>query len=101
MSHLALVFYQNEVTTRAVLTKKPAPEFTDAGRSAGISGTVRLRIIMSADGTVSHFFVIKPLSHGMTEAAIEAARKIKFTPATFNGRAVSQFVTIEYNFNYR
>lgn len=94
------VFYLDEVTTRAVLTKKPAPDFTDAARQASVSGTVRLRLILSADGTVSHFFVLKPLSHGLTEAAIDAARKIKFTPATFNGRTVSQFVSIEYHFNY-
>ena len=30
--------------------------------------------------------------------ALNAARGIKFKPATKDGRPVSQFVTIEYNF---
>src|ERR671939_458012 len=33
------------------------------------------------------------------EAAVAAARSIKFIPAQKDGRAVSQYVTIEYNFN--
>jgi hypothetical protein len=39
------------------------------------------------------------LPDGLTEACINAARKIKFIPAMKDGRFVSQYVTIEYNFN--
>ncbi|MDX6695309.1 MAG: hypothetical protein QOF02_3861, partial [Blastocatellia bacterium] len=37
--------------------------------------------------------------YGLTEKAIAAARQIRFSPAMKDGRAVSQFVQIEYNFN--
>jgi outer membrane biosynthesis protein TonB len=35
----------------------------------------------------------------LTEKAIAAARQIRFQPAQKDGRAVSQWITIEYNFN--
>jgi TonB family protein len=35
----------------------------------------------------------------LTEKAIAAAKKIKFTPAEKDGRPVSQYVTLEYNFH--
>jgi hypothetical protein len=34
----------------------------------------------------------------LTEQAIKAARGIRFRPAEKDGRAVAQFVTLEYNF---
>ncbi|MBA3323229.1 MAG: energy transducer TonB, partial [Pyrinomonadaceae bacterium] len=36
---------------------------------------------------------------GLTEKAIEAARRITFTPAEKDGRPVSQYITLVYNFN--
>ncbi|MFL6336591.1 MAG: hypothetical protein ACJ754_25085 [Pyrinomonadaceae bacterium] len=33
------------------------------------------------------------------EAAVETARGIRFKPASIDGRPVSQFVVLEYNFN--
>jgi len=39
------------------------------------------------------------LPYGLTERAIAAARQIKFTPATKDGRPVSMYIQLEYNFN--
>jgi outer membrane biosynthesis protein TonB len=39
------------------------------------------------------------LPDGLTEKAMEAARRIQFTPAEKDGRRVSQYATINYNFN--
>ena len=89
----------SETTTRALITAKPEPGFTEAARRAGVVGVVRLRAVLGADGRVSHVLVVKGLPLGLTERAVAAARQIKFRPATVNGQAVSQFVTLEYNFN--
>jgi outer membrane biosynthesis protein TonB len=35
----------------------------------------------------------------LTEKAIAAARRIQFSPAMKDGRAVSQYIRVEYNFN--
>jgi hypothetical protein len=42
---------------------------------------------------------VSGLPYGLTEKAIAAARQIRFQPAMKDGRAVSQFIQIEYNFN--
>jgi TonB family protein len=95
----AQVFRQAEVTTKALITYKPEPGFTERARQENVAGVIRLRAVLAADGRVKHILVIKGLPHGLTEKAVEAARRIRFTPATVEGRPVSQFVVLEYNFN--
>ena len=89
----------SEVTTKAVLSSKPEPSYTEAAREACVDGVVKLRLVLASDGTVKHILPLKSLSHGLTEKAIAAARKIKFVPATKNGRPASQWAVIEYSFN--
>lgn len=93
------VYVAADVTTRAQIVSKPEPLYTEQARHKGITGTIILRMLLSFDGRVRHIVVVKGLGGGLTEMAVNAARRIKFTPATKNGRPVSQFVTIEYNFN--
>ncbi|MDQ3755799.1 MAG: TonB family protein [Acidobacteriota bacterium] len=84
---------------KAVLLSKPTPSYTESARQADVSGEIILRVVLASDGAVKHILVVQSLSHGLTEKAVAAARKIKFTPATKNGQPVSQYVTIAYNFN--
>jgi hypothetical protein len=48
---------------------------------------------------VKYIIVLSGLPGGLTERAVEAARRIKFFPATKDGRPVSMFIQLEYNFN--
>ncbi|MGB8507695.1 MAG: energy transducer TonB, partial [Pyrinomonadaceae bacterium] len=95
----ARIFKSHEVSRRAVIVSKPDPGFTEEARKENVTGVVRLRAVLSANGTVSGISVINGLSAGLTERAINAARSIKFQPAQKDGRAVSQYITLEYNFN--
>jgi TonB family protein len=92
-------FRQNEVTRKAVITSKPEPGFTEEARKNNVTGVVRLRAILHASGAVQGISVVKGLPDGLTEKAISAARQIRFTPAEKDGRSVSQYVVLEYNFN--
>ncbi|MCA1620850.1 MAG: TonB family protein [Acidobacteria bacterium] len=92
-------FRQNEVTKKAVLTRKPEPGFTEQARRFWVTGTVRLRAILWAGGEVRQIAVVRGLPHGLTQKAIAAARAIKFEPAQKGGRPVSQYVVLEYHFN--
>jgi len=94
------VFKPAEVSRKAVITVKPAPGFTEEARKNNVEGTVRLRAILSASGSVQGISVVKGLPDGLTEKAIAAAKQIRFTPAQKDGRTVSQYVTLEYNFNF-
>jgi TonB family protein len=89
----------DQLTTKAVITYKPEPGFTEKARQNGVTGAVRLRVVLGADGRVRHIDPVRSLPDGLTEMAVEAARKVRFKPATFEGRPVSQFVVLEYNFN--
>ena len=89
----------SEVSRRAVITYRPEPNFTEEARRKNVTGTVRLRAVLTASGQVTNISVLKGLPDGLTERAIEAARRIRFTPAQKNGRAVSQWIVVEYNFN--
>ena len=89
----------SDVTTKAVVNERPEPLYTQRARENQVTGTVRLRMVLAADGTVKYIFALTRLPDGLTEAAIRAARSIKFIPATKDGRPVSQFATIDYSFN--
>lgn len=93
------IWFGDEVTTKIRVLSKPEPSYTEQARLAGLTGTVILRAVFAVDGRVRHILVIKSLPNGLTEQAVEAAKRIKFTPATSNGRPVSMFVQLEYNFN--
>lgn len=92
------VFGAGEVNTRARLLESPAATYPAEARAAGASGEVRLRLVLAADGTVKYIFPMKSLKYGLTEAAMEAARQIKFTPAIRDGQPASQFATLAYEF---
>jgi TonB family protein len=85
------------VDRRAVIHERPEAVYTEEARRAGIKGKVVLRVILFRDGRTSAS-VVKGLSHGLTEKALEAAGKIKFTPAKLDGRPVSVVRRIEYVF---
>jgi TonB family protein len=85
-------------TPLKVLSKPPA-SYTENARSAGVSGAVRLLVGFSADGAVKHILIVKPLGFGLNEEAVRAARRIKFEPATKDGKPVSVVKQIEYSFS--
>ena len=92
-------FKQNEVTKKALITRKPEPGFTEWARLFNVTGVVRLRAVLSKTGEVTSISVVKHLPHGLTEKAIAALRQVRFTPAQKDGQAVSQYAVFEYNFN--
>jgi TonB family protein len=84
---------------KAIFLYRPEPGYTEAARQKNVSGTVRLRMLLRADGTAKVLRVVKGLPEGLTEKAVEAAEQVKFKPAERDGRPVSSVSTLEYNFN--
>ncbi|HKX28828.1 MAG TPA: TonB family protein [Blastocatellia bacterium] len=81
-----------------ILYKEKA-KYTEEARQNKIQGTVTLNVVFNADGTISQFRVVRGLPDGLTEKAIEAARKIRFQPAVKNGQPVSVRGNLEFTFN--
>ncbi len=92
-------FRPNEVTQKARIIAKPSPEYTEEARKNQVTGTVTLQMVFSSSGAVTNIRAVNGLPYGLTEKAIAAARRIQFTPAQKDGRAVSQHIKVEYNFN--
>jgi TonB family protein len=80
------------------LLSKPEPSYTKEARKNKIAGTVILKVVFTSKGTVENIHVVRELPDGLTERAIEAAKKIKFVPATKDGHAVSMWMQLEYVF---
>ena len=93
------IYTGREVDTKARLISKPEPNYTAKARKREVTGTVVLKVVFSAQGTVMNIRTVASLPDGLTERAIEAARKIKFIPATKDGRYVSMWMQLEYNFS--
>lgn len=92
------VYSGRDLTRRARITSRPEPQKTDEAQRSGISGVVVLRAVFSANGKVERIKVVSGLPAGLTEEAVNAARKIKFIPAVKDGRYASQYIQIEYYF---
>ena len=95
----AKLFVGREVDRKAVSVMKPEPTYTDEARQNAIVGTVVLKVVLTSDGKVTNIITAAGLPYGLTEKAIEAAKKIKFVPAVKGGKFVSMWMQLEYNFN--
>jgi TonB family protein len=92
-------FSPKQVTRKATIIWRPPPIYTEEARQNQVNGTVVLRAVFSSSGYVTNIKVVSGLADGLTERAIEAARSIRFFPAVKDGKFVSQYIQIEYNFN--
>lgn len=93
------IFSGKDVNSKARVLSKPEPQYTEDARKNQITGTVVLRAVFTSGGQVTNIRAVSGLPYGLTERAIAAARNIKFVPATKDGRAVSMYIQLEYNFN--
>ena len=93
------IFTLKEVDKRVQIGMKIEPSYTDAARQNEIKGVVVLKCMFAADGTVNDIRVVTGLPYGLTERSIAVARKIKFIPAIKDGKYVSVWIQLEYNFN--
>jgi TonB family protein len=93
------IFSGKDVTSKARILEKPEPQYTEAARKNQITGTVIIKAIFSSSGQVTNIVAVSKLPDGLTEKAIAAARQIRFVPATKDGRPVSMYMQLEYNFN--
>jgi tetratricopeptide (TPR) repeat protein len=93
------IYRLDEVTTRPVITYRQKAVYTEDARQNKVSGAVQLLAVFTSDGKIEGVIPVEWLPGGLTETAIQAARRIRFQPATKDGRPVSVIVKLEYNFS--
>ncbi|PYQ50573.1 MAG: energy transducer TonB [Acidobacteria bacterium] len=81
-----------------VVIKRVEPTYPDTARKAKIAGVVIVEAIIDKDGNVDKAKVLKGLSMGLSEAAVDAVRKWKFKPGTMNGEPVDVIFNLTVNF---
>jgi TonB family protein len=94
-------YYKNSITDSVgfKIMNQPQAVYTDIAAMANISGVVRLLVEFAGNGKIEHILVIKSLGYGLDENAIQAAKKIAFTPASKDGKSVGTVKVLEYKFN--
>lgn len=85
-----------ELKGRAVNLVKP--EYTREAIQAKTTGEVKLALELDDTGRVTAVTRLTVLPNGLTEAAIDAARKSTFRPASRDGKPFRGTGTITYNF---
>jgi protein TonB len=69
------------------------PSYTEEARRARVEGRVRLELDVDEQGVVTAARVLEGLGYGLDEAALAAAKNLRFAAAQQDGRAVaSRFI---------
>jgi TonB family protein len=85
-------------TTPVEITFKPNPVYTQEARDLKLEGEVLLEVSFSATGTLHVNKVVRGMGHGLDEAAITAANKIRFKPALRYGQPVDSTAVVHVTF---
>jgi TonB family protein len=85
-------------TTGVAILSKPNPAYSTEARTMKLEGDVVLDVVFLASGQVQVISVVSGLGHGLDEAAIRAARMIRFRPAQRNGQPVDFHAHVRIEF---
>jgi len=77
---------------------KPLPVYTEEARRLKIEGEVLVEVLFAASGEVRISRVVQSLGHGLDEAAVRAAERIRFKPAENNGNPVDSVAIARITF---
>jgi TonB family protein len=85
-------------TTSVEITYKPNPVYTEEARNLKLEGEVLLEVQFAANGQLHVNRVVRGLGHGLDEAAVAAANKMRFKPAMRNGQAMDSTAVVHVVF---
>ena len=85
-----------EIDKKLRILEKPEPKFSSRERWEHARERVILITVFCRSGEVTKIRVKTGVSDSVDAKAIEAARKIRFTPGEKDGKKVSQWLTVEY-----
>jgi TonB family protein len=85
-------------TSPVEITFKPNPVYTEEARALKLEGEVLLEVSFSANGTLHVNRVVRGLGHGLDEAAVTAASRMRFKPALHYGTPVDSTAVVHVTF---
>jgi TonB family protein len=84
--------------TPVEVTYKPQPVYTDEARQLKLQGEVLLEVMFGANGQLRVNRVVRGLGHGLDDAAMAAANKMRFKPAMRSGVPVDSTAVVHVVF---
>ena len=84
--------------TPVEVTFKPNPVYSDEARALKLEGEVLLEVLFQANGQLRVNRVVRGLGHGLDEAAVAAASKMRFKPASEHGQPVDSTAIVHVLF---
>jgi len=97
----AVALAQGQLTRAPALLELVEAEYPPEAKAEGITGEVVLEVDIAATGEVLDARVIEPAGHGFDEAALEAVRRFKFSPAEIDGEPAAVQIEYRYRFFFR
>ena len=83
---------------RPTILYREKARYTEEARQQKVQGAVVLLATFTAGGQIADIRVVRGQPFGLTEEAIQAAKRIRFQPASENGVPVTVRAHLEYNF---
>jgi len=95
-----VIYEAGEVDETARLLKEIQPKYPERAKKMGVSGYVKVYLVIDVYGEVSQVRILtsEPTGYGFEEAALKAVREWKFEPAKLGSFPVSQKATKEFRF---
>lgn len=87
----------SDVTPPRVLRQK-APEYTDRARRGAVRGIVQLRFVVSSKGLPVRIVVAKGLEQDLDQAAVNALKEWRFSPALREKKPIAVEMSLEFVF---
>jgi TonB family protein len=84
--------------TTVEITFKPNPVYTDEARNLKLEGEVLLEVEFAANGQLHVNRVVRGLGHGLDEAAVNAANRMRFKPASRSGQPIDSTAIVHVVF---
>ncbi len=89
----------NPQTRRPRVIRRVEPVYPADAREKNIKGSVVLTMVVDREGNPQDIKIWRSLHPSMDQAAIEAARQMRFEPALKDGQPVSETLLVEFYFS--
>ena len=95
--------YDNDaLDQRPSITRRVAPEYPTKARRMNVQGTVTVQLVVDTAGKPRNCVVVKATPGGyFEEAALDAARSMRFVPGKLKGQPVNTLVQLPFAFRLR
>lgn len=95
-----VVYEAGEVDEQAQVLREIQPKFPEKAKRMGVSGYVKVLIVIDVYGDVAQAQVLtqEPPGYGFDNESLKAVRQWKFSPAQLGGFPVAQKATKEFRF---